>query len=107
MHRFTLDPTGLAACATTAARHSAALTAATTRAAPADPLLLAPALGLIGADFLTTYAAAHTSHLTTLESLATVLASLGLATTTATTTCAATDTAYATALRAATREVLA
>ncbi|MFI1915232.1 type VII secretion target [Nocardia sp. NPDC020380] len=107
MHRFTLDPDGLATYATTTARHSATLTAATTRAAAAGPLLLAPALGLVGADFLTAYGAAHTTHLTTLESLATALTSLALATTTAATTCAATDITHATALRATTQEVLA
>ncbi|MEV6071676.1 type VII secretion target [Nocardia sp. NPDC052001] len=105
MHRITIDPAGLTEYATTAAAMAATLAGATLRATAADPLLLAPALGPIGADFLTTYRAAHATHLTALADLTTVLASLGAATIGAETAYSATDTAYATALRANSREV--
>ncbi|MCU1642626.1 MAG: hypothetical protein JWN03_2901 [Nocardia sp.] len=105
MHRISIDPPGLTTYASTATTMAAALAAAAARTAAADPLLLAPAFGLIGSDFLTTYRAAHTGHLTTLTSLAAVLTTLGAATTGAATTYVATDTTYATALQAATPEL--
>ncbi|WP_405133366.1 type VII secretion target [Nocardia sp. NBC_01388] len=97
MHRISIDPEDLTTYASTAATMAAALTAATVRATAADPLLLTPAFGLIGSDFLTAYRAAHTGHLTTLGSLAAVLTTLGTATTAAATTYVGTDTRYANA----------
>ncbi|WP_194852887.1 type VII secretion target [Nocardia sp. SYP-A9097] len=105
MHRITIDPDGLTNYAATATAMAAALATATTRAAAADPLLLTPALGLIGADFLTTFRAARTTHLAALGTLATVLTSLGAATTGAEAAYLTTDTGYASALKATCREV--
>ncbi|WP_067562055.1 type VII secretion target [Nocardia acidivorans] len=101
MHRITIDPDGLTRYASTATAMAATLATAGARIAAADPLLLAPALGLIGADFLTAYRAAHTTHLTTVGTLATVLTSLGAATASAEATYATTDATYSAALRAA------
>ncbi|WP_330183216.1 type VII secretion target [Nocardia sp. NBC_01503] len=98
MHRITIDPDGLTRYASTATTMAATLATATTRIAAADPLLLAPALGPIGADFLTAYRAAHTTHLAALGTLATVLTSLGAATTGAEASYTTTDAAYAAAL---------
>ncbi|MEV6771474.1 DUF2563 family protein [Nocardia sp. NPDC051030] len=101
MHRISIDPDGLAAYSNVAELMAAHLSATATRAAATDPLLLAPALGLIGADFLTAYTAAHTTHLTSITDLAAVLTTLGTTSTTAATTYTATDTTYAAALQAA------
>lgn len=100
MTRFSIDPHGLTAYSRTAIGMAAHLSTAATRAAAADPLLLAPALGIAGADFLAAYRAAHTTHLCTLTSLTTVLTSMGAASGTATTAYAATDSTYAAALAA-------
>ncbi|MEU0545373.1 type VII secretion target [Nocardia sp. NPDC005978] len=100
MTRFSIDPDGLTAYAHTAIGMAAHLSTAAARTAAADPLLLAPALGLAGADFLVAYRAAHATHLSTLTALTAVLTSMGAGATTATTSYAATDATYATALDA-------
>lgn len=81
MHRISVDPDGLTAGAVAAGLLAGDLSAAAAQALSAAPGLLSPALGLIGADFLTAYATAHATHLTTLGALATALD--GFATTTA------------------------
>lgn len=105
MTRISLDPHGLTTYASTATTMAATLATAATRAATADPLLLTPAFGLIGADFLTAYRAAHATQVDTLSSLTAVLAGIGVATTTAETSYVATDTTYAAALRGTDSEV--
>lgn len=104
MHRITLDPNAIAAYAATAHTMAATLAATATRTAAADPLLLTPAFGLIGADFRTAFTAALTTHTTTLTDLAAALTSLGLATTGGATACTTIDDTYAAALRINTAE---
>lgn len=105
MHRITLDPKAIAAYAATAHTMAATLATTATRTAAADPLLLAPAFGLIGADFHTALTAALTTHTTTLTDLSTVLTSLGLATTGSATACTTIDAANAAALRTTTTDL--
>ncbi|MGV9834431.1 type VII secretion target [Nocardia niigatensis] len=100
MHRLSIHPDGLTAYATTTTVLAAELTAATTHAATAAPGLLAPAFGLIGADFLTAYAEAHATHVTDLGEVAAALVAMSAATGTATTAYTAHDGAYAATLAA-------
>ncbi|MFE3027572.1 type VII secretion target [Nocardia tengchongensis] len=101
--RISIHPEGLTAYAATTTVLAADLAAATTRVATPD--LLAPAFGLVGADFLTAYAAAHTTHVATLTDLSAILAAASAATGTAATTYTAHDDARAAAIRAAAAEL--
>ncbi|MEC3913109.1 type VII secretion target [Nocardia sp. CDC160] len=107
MHRLTIHPEGLATYAATTTTLAADVAAITTRAATATPDLLAPALGLIAADFLTAYASAHATHLATLADLSAVFASLSAATGNAASTFVTHDRSYATALLATAPELSA
>lgn len=102
MHRLTVDPNGLTTYATTAQLQATDLATAAIRGAAANPLLLAPLLGLIGADFVAAYTAAHTGHIATVGRLSTVLTSMGHTSTGAADLYIAIDTARTNALRAAT-----
>ncbi|WP_433564747.1 type VII secretion target [Nocardia sp. CA-151230] len=95
MHRISIHPDGLTAYATTTTVLGADLAAAAAHAATAAPELLVPAFGLIGADFLTAYAAAHGTHLTTLDEVSTALTAMSATTATATAAYTAHDSAYA------------
>ncbi|MEV0467507.1 type VII secretion target [Nocardia tengchongensis] len=101
--RISIHPEGLTAYAATTTVLAADLAAATTRTATPD--LLALAFGLVGADFLTAYAAAHTTHVATLTDLSAILAAASAATGTAVTTYTAHDDAHAAAVRAAATEL--
>lgn len=107
MHRISIHPDGLTASAMTTATLATDLTAITTRTATAAPDLLAPAFGLIGTDFLTAYAAAHATHVSTLTDLSAVLAGMGITTDAAASAYTSHDTDYATALLAIDREMRA
>ncbi|MGW4242953.1 type VII secretion target [Nocardia sp. NPDC004722] len=107
MHRISLHPDGITRCATTTTLLATDLAALPTRAATTAPDLLAPAFGLLGTDFLTAYAAAHTTHLTDLAELSAVFASIGTATAAAASTYATHDARYTTALRTADQELRA
>ncbi|MFE2958918.1 type VII secretion target [Nocardia tengchongensis] len=100
--RISIHPEGLTAYAATTTALAADL-AATTRVATPD--LLAAAFGLVGADFLTAYAAAHTTHVAALTDLSAILAAASAATGTAATTYTAHDDAHAAAVRAAATEL--
>ncbi|GAB2566520.1 type VII secretion target [Nocardia heshunensis] len=105
MHRISLHPDAITASATTTVTLATDVAALTTRAATTAPDLLAPAFGLIGTDFLTAYAAAHTTHLTELFDLSAAYASIGTATAEAASTYATHDARYTTALRATEEEL--
>ncbi|MTE11723.1 type VII secretion target [Nocardia aurantiaca] len=107
MHRISIHSDGLCGYAATTALLCADLAAAAGRAAAAAPELLAPAFGLIGADFLGAYTAAHGTHVTTLSELSAVLAAMSSATGTASTAYTAHDVAYAATLRTAAKESIA
>ncbi|MEC3954832.1 type VII secretion target [Nocardia sp. CDC153] len=100
MHRLTVHTEGLATYAATTTTLAADVAAITTRAATATPDLLAPALGLIAADFLTAYTAAHATHLATLTTLGTTFAAISASTAEAASAYIAHDSAYAAALHA-------
>ncbi|MFJ9368278.1 type VII secretion target [Nocardia sp. NPDC101769] len=107
MHRISIHPDGLTAYATTTAVLAADLAAAAAHAATAAPELLVPAFGLIGADFLTAYAAAHGTHVTTLDEVSTILAAMSATTAAAAVAYTDHDSAYAATLGTAGAELSA
>ncbi|MTJ61147.1 hypothetical protein GL305_33395 [Nocardia seriolae] len=107
MHRISIRPDGLTTYATTTALLSSDVATITTHTASASPDLLAPAFGLIGADFLTAYAAAHTTHVDSLTNLSAALAGMVTATGDAASAYSKHDAAYAAALRTQSRELSA
>ncbi|WP_157388397.1 type VII secretion target [Nocardia terrae] len=100
MHRISIHPDGLATYASTTAVLATDVAALMARTATAAPDLLAPAFGLIGTDFLTAYAAAHTTHVSELADLSAAFAGLSSATAGAANIYVTHDTTYASALRA-------
>lgn len=105
MYGLTVDPDALTAYAATAQLLSGDLATASVHGTAADPLLLAPLLGLIGADFVAAYAAAHTGHFATIATLSAVLASMGCTTTGSAAAYATGDSTRATALLAVSQEL--
>ncbi|WP_084523040.1 type VII secretion target [Nocardia inohanensis] len=105
MHRILLDPNGIAGYAATAHTMATALASTAAGTATADPLLLSPAFGLIGADFLAAFTAALTTHTTTLADLSAVLTSLGVATTGSSASYTLTDATHAAAVRTTTAAI--
>ncbi|MFI6870006.1 type VII secretion target [Nocardia sp. NPDC050406] len=105
MYGLTVDPDAMTAYAATAHLLSADLATAGTHGAAADPLLLAPLLGLIGTDFVAAYTAAHAGHLAAVGALSTVLASIGCTTTSSAAAYVATDRSRARGLLAAGEEM--
>lgn len=75
--------------------------AAAASVAAAAPELLCPIFGVVGSDFLATYAAAHAGHVAGIGQLSTVLASLSTAVASAADSYTQVDDARAAALRAA------
>lgn len=103
--RVSIHPEGLTTYAATTTALAADLAAAATHTATATADRLAPAFGLIGADLLTAYATAHTTHRTTLTHLAALLTTTSAATTTAHDTYTHHDIDHATRLRTAAMEL--
>ncbi|MBL1075002.1 DUF2563 family protein [Nocardia sp. 2] len=97
---LSIDPDSVTAYTATAHLLAGDLTAASILAATADPLLLTPAFGLIGADFLTAFTAAHATHTATLTTLSATLTGIGSTAAASAAGYRSTDTGHAAALRA-------
>ncbi|WP_245547887.1 hypothetical protein [Nocardia pneumoniae] len=95
------DTEGIAAYGATAHVMAGEMAAAGVSAAAAEPALLGPIMGLVGADFMAAYTAAHAGHVAAIGQLSAVLTSMGGAATGAATVLTETDTSAASALRSA------
>ncbi|MFD4181645.1 type VII secretion target [Rhodococcus sp. NPDC058514] len=79
MTEFSAVTEGIRAYGATASSMAAQVETAALGAAAAGPILLGPAFGLIGGDFVAAFATAHGGHTAALTNLAQVLGSMSAA----------------------------
>ncbi|WP_231390477.1 hypothetical protein [Nocardia sp. CNY236] len=99
------DTEGIAAYGEAARAMASDMAQAGASAATATPAALGPVMGLVGADFMTAYSAAHAGHLAAIGQLSAVLTSVGGAAQVSAATLAETDAANASILQNATTEL--
>ncbi|MFR9752129.1 hypothetical protein ACL02S_13990 [Nocardia sp. 004] len=102
MRKMSADTEGIAAYGAITHAMASELATAGGSSAAAGPAALGPIMGLVGADFMAAYAAAHAGHLASIGQLSAVLTSMGGAATGAAAVLTETDAAAASALRNAT-----